>query len=211
MNVSLRAVIAAVEGYCELVPGALQVPTRPRHVADARHLAQALSRRLTSATDSQIGRALGGLDHRAVAYGAEKIERLLPSEPGLREAVDVITATVTSVVERDLLAPTIGADRDVLEVALAVAAGRMRPTDIATADIVAMACCLVGHVRALEAADEAAAREAGGALIEAVGALVAARDTLAKAEHTRGERGARDAFEATWDRLARLHSSLKDA
>jgi hypothetical protein len=167
-TVSLRAVIAATEAYCTLVPGALQVPTRPRHLADARHLAQALSRRLTTATDSQIGRALGGLDHRAVAYGAEKVERRLPTEAGLREAVEVITATLADVTDRDLLASGLRTDRDAFDVALAVGAGRIRPTDVAAADILAIASCLVGHVRALEAADEAAAREGGGALIEAV-------------------------------------------
>ena len=210
MIVSLRTVIAGVEAYCDLVPGALQLATRPRHLSDARHLTQYLCRHLTTATDPQIGRALGGLDHRAVAYGAEKVERLLPTEAGLREAVEVITATIRAVVDRDLLAPSLRADRDVLDVALAVGAGRVRPTDVASDDIVALARCLVGYARALEADDEAAGREGGGVLIEAVGALLQARAAVDRALTPETRRTTRDAHEAAFARLARLHDSLKE-
>jgi len=208
--VTVRTVIAATEAYCDLVPGALQLATRPRHLSDARHLAQYLCRELTTATDPQIGRAMGGLDQKTVSYGAERVGRLLESEPGLREAVATLTATIAAVVDRDAAAPGLRSDHDILDIARAIGAGRLAPTDVASDDIVALARCLVGYARALEADDEAAGREGGGVLIEAVGALIEARADLARAEHTRGERGARDAFEATWDRLARLHDSLKD-
>ena len=209
--VSVLTVIAAVEAYCDLVPGALQLATRPRHLSDARHLTQYLCRRLTTATDPQIGRALGGADRTTVAYGADRIERLLPSEPGLQEAVAIVSATIEAVIARDALAPTFAADRDVLDTARAIGAGRVRPTDVAAADIVAMARCLVGYARALEADDEAAGREGGGVLIEAVGALLRARAASDRALTPETRRTTREAYEATFDRLARLHDSLKDA
>lgn len=209
--VSIRTVINAVEAYCDLVPGALQLATRPRHLSDARHLTQYLCRRLTTATDPQIGRALGGLDQTTVSYGADRIERLLPGEPGLREAVTIVTATIEAVIAQGALAPSLGADRDVLDTARAIGAGRIRPTDVASDDVVAMARCLVGYAHALEADDEAAGREGGGVLIEAVGALLQARAAVDRALTPETRRTTREAYEATWDRLARLHDSLKDA
>jgi len=61
--------------------------SRQRSVCHARHVAIFLSRRLTGASLSEVGRFYAGMGHSSVKHAADKIERLLKADDALEAVV----------------------------------------------------------------------------------------------------------------------------
>src|SRR5207237_544794 len=66
----------------------LKAKNRTRAVAFPRQIAMYLSRQLTHASLSEVGRAFGGKDHTTVLHAVDKIQTLLQDDPKLRKTVD---------------------------------------------------------------------------------------------------------------------------
>ena len=54
-----------------------------------------LSRQLTHASLSEIGRAFGGKDHTTVIHAVDKIQTLLQDDPRFKKTIDTLTQTLT--------------------------------------------------------------------------------------------------------------------
>jgi chromosomal replication initiator protein len=66
----------------------LKAKNRTKAVAFPRQVAMYLSRQLTHASLSEIGRAFGGKDHTTVIHAVDKIQTLVQEDPKLRKTVD---------------------------------------------------------------------------------------------------------------------------
>jgi chromosomal replication initiator protein len=69
---------------------------RSRSVAFPRQLAMYLSRRLTSASFSEIGMVFGKRDHTTVIYAYRKIEKLLRTDSECRSLVEGLRKEIES-------------------------------------------------------------------------------------------------------------------
>jgi chromosomal replication initiator protein len=65
----------------------LRSSSRARAVVVARGVAMYLARTLTPSSLEQIGRYFGGRDHTTVSHGCRRTEKILQSEPAVRQAV----------------------------------------------------------------------------------------------------------------------------
>jgi chromosomal replication initiator protein len=73
----------------------LQAKNRTKAVAFPRQVAMYLSRQLTHASLSEIGRAFGGKDHTTVIHAVDKIQALVQEDPKLRKTVDGLIQGIT--------------------------------------------------------------------------------------------------------------------
>ena len=73
----------------------LKAKNRTKAVAFPRQVAMYLSRQLTHASLSEIGRAFGGKDHTTVLHAVDKIQVLLQEDPKLRKQVDGLIQGIT--------------------------------------------------------------------------------------------------------------------
>ena len=73
----------------------LKAKNRTKAVAFPRQVAMYLSRQLTHASLSEIGRAFGGKDHTTVLHAVDKIHGLLQEDPKLRKTVDGLIQGIT--------------------------------------------------------------------------------------------------------------------
>ena len=87
---SLREIAVATARHFSLKLSDLRSPCRQRAVVTARGVAMYLARTLTRQSLKQIGRYFGGRDHTTVSYSCSSTERLLESEPAIREAVETL-------------------------------------------------------------------------------------------------------------------------
>ncbi|MDD9912724.1 MAG: chromosomal replication initiator protein DnaA [Alphaproteobacteria bacterium] len=69
---------------------------RLREIARPRQVAMYLSKRLTSKSYPDIGRAFGGRDHTTVMHAVRTIENLLSREPDLAEKVELVEKVLTT-------------------------------------------------------------------------------------------------------------------
>jgi chromosomal replication initiator protein len=76
-------------------PSDLKAKNRTRAVAFPRQVAMYLSRQLTHASLSEVGRAFGGKDHTTVLHAVDKIQLLLQEDPKLRKTVDGLIQGIT--------------------------------------------------------------------------------------------------------------------
>ncbi len=84
---SLREIALATARHFSLKVAELRSPSRRRAVVTARGVAMYLARTLTGMSLQQIGRYFGGRDHTTVSYGCSTTEKLLKTEPAIREAI----------------------------------------------------------------------------------------------------------------------------
>lgn len=84
---SLREITLATARHFSITMAELRSPSRRRAVVMARGVAMYLARTLTGMSLEQIGRYFGGRDHTTVSYGCSTTEKLLKTEPSIREAV----------------------------------------------------------------------------------------------------------------------------
>jgi chromosomal replication initiator protein len=73
----------------------LKAKNRTKAVAFPRQIAMYLSRQLTHASLSEVGRAFGGKDHTTVLHAVDKIQVLLQEDPKLRKAIDGLIQGIT--------------------------------------------------------------------------------------------------------------------
>jgi chromosomal replication initiator protein len=85
---SLREIAAVTARHFSLKVADLRSPCHRRAVVTARGVAMYLARTLTRQSLKQIGRYFGGRDHTTVSYGCSSTEKLLETEPAIREAVE---------------------------------------------------------------------------------------------------------------------------
>lgn len=84
---TLRAVAVATARHFSLKLSDLRSASRRRNVVTARDVAMYLARNLTRKSLEQIGAYFGGRDHTTVSHGCSKVEQLMITEPGVRQAV----------------------------------------------------------------------------------------------------------------------------
>jgi len=84
---SLSEIAGATARHFALRVSDLRSPSRRRTVVTARGVAMHLARSLTGKSLNEIGRYFGGRDHSTVSYGCSNTEKLLETEPAIREAV----------------------------------------------------------------------------------------------------------------------------
>jgi chromosomal replication initiator protein len=73
----------------------LKAQNRTKAVAFPRQSAMYLSRQLTHASLSEVGRSFGGKDHTTVLHAVDKIQNLLQEDPKLRKVVDGLIQGIT--------------------------------------------------------------------------------------------------------------------
>jgi chromosomal replication initiator protein len=73
----------------------LKAKNRTKAVAFPRQIAMYISRQLTHASLSEVGRAFGGKDHTTVLHAVDKIQTLLQEDPKLRKTVDGLIQGIT--------------------------------------------------------------------------------------------------------------------
>lgn len=83
---------------------------RRRLVCIARQVAMYLCRNLTRQSFPEIGRRMGGRDHTTIIHGVHRIERLLPFDGEIREAVRVLTVKLVGPAGDDFFGTPGGAD-----------------------------------------------------------------------------------------------------
>jgi chromosomal replication initiator protein len=69
----------------------MRAKNRTKSVAFPRQVAMYLSRQLTHASLSDIGRAFGGKDHTTVIHAVSKLQALLQEDPKLKQTIDTLT------------------------------------------------------------------------------------------------------------------------
>lgn len=87
---SIGEIARATAGHFALKVADLRSPSRRRAVVTARGVAMYLARTLTGMSYQQIGRYFGGRDHTTVSYGCLTTEKLLETEPAIRESVELL-------------------------------------------------------------------------------------------------------------------------
>ena len=87
---SIREITRATARHFSLKVADLRSPSRRRAVVTARGVAMYLARTLTGMSYQQIGSYFGGRDHTTVSYGCTTTEKLLETEPAIRESVEVL-------------------------------------------------------------------------------------------------------------------------
>jgi chromosomal replication initiator protein len=73
----------------------LKAQNRTKAVAFPRQIAMYISRQLTHASLSEVGRAFGGKDHTTVLHAVAKVQTLLQEDPKLRKTVDGLIQGIT--------------------------------------------------------------------------------------------------------------------
>jgi chromosomal replication initiator protein len=73
----------------------MRAKNRTKSVAFPRQVAMYLSRQLTHASLSDIGRAFGGKDHTTVIHAVSKLQGLLQQDPKLKQTIDSLTQGIT--------------------------------------------------------------------------------------------------------------------
>ena len=88
---TVAEIIRVVASHHMVQPSKLRGPDRHRDLSTARMIVALLSKRLTTASYPEIGRALGGRHHTTIMYERAKAERLLVQD-AFRAVVDEIAA-----------------------------------------------------------------------------------------------------------------------
>lgn len=98
---TLSEIANATARHFSLKVADLRSPSRRRTVVTARDVAMYLARTLSGKSLKQIGKYFAGRDHTTVSHGCLKAERLLQTDPAIREAVQQLR-------ERLMPGPTAG-------------------------------------------------------------------------------------------------------
>ncbi len=73
----------------------MRAQNRTKSVAFPRQIAMYLSRQLTHASLSDVGRAFGGKDHTTVLHAVTKLQALLQEDPKLKQTIDTLVQGIT--------------------------------------------------------------------------------------------------------------------
>lgn len=88
---TVDAVARNVAEYFGLKPAELKAKKRTREIAVPRQIVMYLSRKLTDASLSEIGKALGGKDHATVIYACGQIEAKRTSDESFGRMIETLT------------------------------------------------------------------------------------------------------------------------
>ena len=73
----------------------MRAQNRTKSVAFPRQIAMYLSRQLTHASLSDVGRAFGGKDHTTVLHAVTKLQALIQEDPKLKQTIDTLVQGIT--------------------------------------------------------------------------------------------------------------------
>ena len=73
----------------------MRAQNRTKSVAFPRQIAMYLSRQLTHASLSDVGRAFGGKDHTTVLHAVTKLQALVQEDPKLKQTIDSLIQGIT--------------------------------------------------------------------------------------------------------------------
>jgi chromosomal replication initiator protein len=82
-SISFKKIVRGVEKFSSYTMQDLCSKSRNKEVAEARHLAMFLMKKLTGKSLRDIGTFLGGRDHSTVMHGLQKIEENIKQDSGL--------------------------------------------------------------------------------------------------------------------------------
>ena len=89
--VTLEDIQKFVANYYSVSVGALSSSKRSKEVVIPRQMAMFLSKKLTTKSFPEIGRAFGGRDHTTVLHGVRKISSELETNSKIKEDVDLLS------------------------------------------------------------------------------------------------------------------------
>lgn len=84
---TIREIATAVAKYFNLKLTDLKSPSRRKAIVTARNLAVVLTRHLTNQSLTEIGEYFGGRDHTTILHGYQKTDKLLKTDPAIRQAL----------------------------------------------------------------------------------------------------------------------------
>jgi len=93
--ITIDQIQRAVADFFSVKVSDLKAQNRAKAIAFPRQIAMYLSRQLTHASLSEIGRAFGGKDHTTVLHAVDKLQTLLQEDPKLRRTVDGLIQTIS--------------------------------------------------------------------------------------------------------------------
>jgi chromosomal replication initiator protein len=73
----------------------MRAKNRTKAVAFPRQIAMYLTRQLTHASLTEIGRSFGGKDHTTVLHAVEKVHTLVQDDPKFKKSLDTLTQSIT--------------------------------------------------------------------------------------------------------------------
>ena len=73
----------------------MRAKNRTKSVAFPRQVAMYLSRQLTHASLSDIGRSFGGKDHTTVLHAVTKLQAMIQEDTKLKQTIDTLTQGIT--------------------------------------------------------------------------------------------------------------------
>lgn len=91
-ELDIKKIKKTVCDYYNLTPTQLSSKTRTANIANARHIAMYLSRKLLDAPYQEIGKEFGGKDHSTVISACEKVEASLKTNSLYLKAINDIEA-----------------------------------------------------------------------------------------------------------------------
>lgn len=94
-SVSFRKIVRSVEKFSSCTMQDLCSKNRNKEVAEARHLAMFLMKKLTDKSLRDIGAFLGGRDHSTVMYGLQKIEEHIKRDVNLQAKVQKLEREIS--------------------------------------------------------------------------------------------------------------------
>lgn len=92
------AIVATVADHHGIAPRILLGDNRTRRISDLRKQACYLMRRILGLSLSDIGRALGGMDHSSVKYAIGQAEVSYDADPGYAREIDALRAIATKTI-----------------------------------------------------------------------------------------------------------------
>lgn len=92
--VSVESIQAAVCEYFDLKPSELIGNSRLKKYAMPRHIAQYLTRALTTLSLPEIGAKFGGRDHTSILHACKKIEKTLEEDQNLKNLLTYLTKKI---------------------------------------------------------------------------------------------------------------------
>jgi chromosomal replication initiator protein len=93
--ISIEQIQRKVAEHFSIKLSDMRAQNRAKSVAFPRQIAMYLSRQLTHASLSDIGRAFGGKDHTTVLHAVSKLQALVQEDPKLKQTIDTLTQGIT--------------------------------------------------------------------------------------------------------------------
>lgn len=93
-KITVEDIQSVVGDYFDIKVSDLMGPSRLKKYASPRHIAQYLSRRLTTLSFPDIGLKFGGRDHTSILHAYKKIEKDMDNDPDLTNLINYLTKTI---------------------------------------------------------------------------------------------------------------------